>query len=101
MTAGIAEAPSPKVDCLPSKDEAEPGRGWIRKKTTEWKLVTNFQYSASHFRAIGEVEGEWEFCLDSFVLEEQRGGWKKGEREGEAGEILEPSRPGMGFCFLH
>lgn len=46
VTAGIAEAPSPKVDCLPGKDEAEPGRGWIRKKTTEWKLVTNFQYSA-------------------------------------------------------
>lgn len=99
--AGIAEAPPPKVDCLPSMYEAEPGRGWIRKKTTERKLVTNFQYSAWHFRAIGEVEGEWEFCLNSFVLEEERGGWKKGGREGKTREILEPNRAGMGFCFLH
>lgn len=69
----------------------------------EGTVVTNFQYSAHHFHAVSEVEGNCELCLHSFVLEEDGGGWKKGEggHRGEiVGEILEPIRPEEG-CFLH
>lgn len=56
--------------------------GRICKEDIGGKFVKNLQYLVKYFQAVCDIEGNCEFCLDSFILDGGGGGVEERRKRG-------------------